>query len=70
MKNIDLPKAPINRIFKKVGGNKMSAEARNMILEDIESYATHFVKDCVDISKHAGRKTVMPNDVKLAQKLM
>ena len=41
-----------------------------MILEDIEIYATHFVKDCVDISKHAGRRTVMPEDVKLAKKLM
>lgn len=66
----NLPKAPINRIFKNVGGNKLSAEARNMILKDIETYATQFVKDCVDISKHAGRKTVMPKDVELAQKLM
>lgn len=70
MANTNLPKAPINRIFKKVGGNKLSAEARNMILKDVEVYATHLVKDCVDISKHAGRKTVMPEDVKLAQKLM
>lgn len=65
-----LPKAPINRMFKKVGGDRLSAEARDLILENIELYGMSLMKDCVDISRHVGRKTVMAEDVKLAQKLM
>lgn len=65
-----LPKAPINRMFKKAGGDRLSSEARDLILENIELYGIALMKDCVDISKHVGRKTVMAEDVKLAKKLM
>lgn len=65
-----LPKAPINRMFKKAGGDRLSSEARDLILENIEGYAMSLMKDCVSISRHVGRKTVMAEDVKLAKKLM
>ncbi|MBQ2174369.1 MAG: NFYB/HAP3 family transcription factor subunit [Alphaproteobacteria bacterium] len=70
MTKTDLPKAPINRMFKKIGGDRLSAEARDLILEDVEDYARGLMKDCLNISKHVGRKTVMAEDVKLAKKLM
>ena len=57
-------------MFKKVGGDRLSSEARDLILENIELYGMSLMKDCVDISRHVGRKTVMAEDVKLAQKLM
>ena len=39
-KNV-LPKASISRIFKNAGGERLSAEARYLILDDVESYATY-----------------------------
>ena len=36
----------------------------------VEDYAKGLMKDSLNISKHAGRKTVMAEDVKLAKKLM
>ena len=65
-----LPRAPINRMFKSIGGDRLSAEARDLILEDIETYAKSLMKDSLNISRHVGRKTVMADDVKLAKKLM
>ena len=35
MNKNDLPKAPITRMFKKIGGDRLSAHARDLILEDI-----------------------------------
>lgn len=66
----DLPKAPITRMFKKIGGDRLSAEARDLILEDVEDYAKTLMRDSLNISKHVGRKTVMAEDVKLAKELM
>lgn len=66
----DLPKAPINRMFKKIGGDRLSAEARDLILADVEDYAMDLMKGSLNISKHVGRKTVLAEDVKLAKKLM
>ena len=65
-----LPKAPINRLFKKAGGDRLSSDARDLILENIEGYAVSLMRDSVNISRHAGRKTVMAEDVKLAKKFM
>ena len=66
----DLPKAPINRMFKELGGDRLASDARNLILEDMEDYAKGLMRDSLNISRHAGRKTVLVGDVKLAKKLM
>lgn len=63
----DLPKAPISRMFKKMGGERLSVDARDLILEDVEDYTRSLIKECILASKHAGRKTVMSNDVKFVQ---
>lgn len=68
-KNV-LPKASISRIFKNAGGERLSAEARNLILDDVESYATSLIKASMSASRHAGRKTVMPEDVSFGKILM
>lgn len=63
----DLPKAPISRMFKKIGGDRLSTEARDLILEDVEDYARDLMRGCIKASKHAGRKTVLSEDVKFVQ---
>lgn len=65
----DLPKAPIKRIFRKVGGERLSMEARDLILADVEEYTRDLMKDCISASHHAGRKTVTSDDVKFVQRL-
>lgn len=66
----NLPKAPISRMFKKVGGERLSADARDLIMEDVEAYTENLMRDCISVSKHAGRKTVLSSDVRFVQKLI
>lgn len=63
-----IPLAIAERILKNAGAQRVSEEAKvafSDILKDIsEEIGTH----ATAISKHAGRKTVQEEDVKLASK--
>jgi histone H3/H4 len=63
MRSKEFPHAPIGRIARKATSMRMSRPAikslRNYVLDSAEERA----KDIVGITKHAGRKTVMKNDV-------
>jgi histone H3/H4 len=63
MRSLEFPHAPLERIAKKASGKRVSKPAikalRNLVLENAEDKA----KEIADLAKHAGRKTVMKNDV-------
>ena len=63
MRSKDFPHAPLERIAKKASGKRISKPAvkalRNYILENAENKS----KEIVTLARHAGRKTVMKNDV-------
>ena len=56
------------RILKKAGANRVSDESADELRRIIEDIATEIAKGAVDLTKHAGRKTVKSEDVKLASK--
>ena len=57
------------RIFKKKSGaQRVSDESANELRRAIEEIAEAIAKNAVDMSNHAGRKTVKAEDVKLASK--
>lgn len=62
----ELPVAPFHRIFKKTGAERVSPEARKYLAEKIEELAEEYAEKAVLYAKHAGRKTVMVEDIKLA----
>lgn len=64
----ELPLAPFERIFKKAGAERASEEAIEAMREAVEDYADALAESSVALSKHAGRKTVKAEDVKLAAK--
>ena len=68
MKTSDLGVSAMYRILKKAGADRVSDESADELRRVIEDIATDIAKNAVDMSKHAGRKTVKAEDVKLASK--
>ncbi|NJE62344.1 archaeal histone HpkA [Thermococcus sp. 21S7] len=64
----ELPIAPIDRLIRKAGAERVSEEAAKILAEYLEEYAIELSKKSVQFARHAGRKTVKAEDVKLALK--
>ena len=56
------------RILKKSGAQRVSDESAVELRRVIEEIAEAVAKNAVEMSNHAGRKTVKAEDVKLASK--
>ncbi len=56
------------RILKKSGAERVSDESANELRRVIEEIAESIAKNAVDMSTHAGRKTIKAEDIKLASK--
>ena len=65
-----LPKAPFERILKESARNiRVSDSAAAALAEAMGEVAKEIAEDASEIAKHANRKTVMRDDVKLAFKM-
>ncbi len=56
------------RILKKAGAERVSDESADELRRIIEEVAINIAKSAIDMTSHAGRKTVKAEDVKLASK--
>jgi len=68
MKASELGLSAMYRILKKSGAERVSDESANELRRVMEEIAESIAKNAVDMSSHAGRKTVKAEDVKLASK--
>ena len=68
MKSSELGLSAMYRILKKSGAERVSDESADELRIIVEDIATEIAKNAVDMSKHAKRKTVKAEDVKLASK--
>jgi histone H3/H4 len=63
-----LPTAPIGRIIKNAGGQRVSEESKEALGKLLEEYGEDISRQAVLLSKHAGRVTVNASDIELAVK--
>jgi len=68
MKSSELGLSAMYRILKKSGAQRVSDESAVELRRIIEEIAEAIAKNAVEMSGHAGRKTVKADDVKLASK--
>jgi histone H3/H4 len=68
VKSSELGLSAMYRILKKSGAERVSDESAIELRRVIEEIAETIAKNATDMSKHAGRKTIKAEDVKLASK--
>ncbi len=63
-----LPLAPFERILKDAGAKRVSKTAMKEFAVVTEDIADDLARDAVKFAKHAGRKTVVGEDIRLAKR--
>ena len=63
-----LPLAAMEKIMKQCGADRVSDKAKVALKNVVEDMAEEIAVKAIQLSSHAGRKTVKARDVKLAAK--
>jgi DNA-binding protein len=66
--NMELPVAPIGRIIKNAGAERVSDDARAALAKVLEEKGEEISSQAVKLAKHAGRKTIKASDIEMAVK--
>ena len=63
-----LPKAPVEKIIREAGADRVSDGAAMELAEMLEKIGLEVSARAIKFAKHAGRKTVTEADIKLAKR--
>ncbi len=68
MKKTTLSLSPIERLMRKSGAERVSPDAVKYMSEVLEEVAQDISTQAASVAKHAGRKTILVEDIKLVTK--
>ena len=66
MVNPELAVAPMHRICKKAGAERVSEAAAEELAKVLEDVGIKIAREAIDYAMHAGRKTVKEEDIEIA----
>jgi histone H3/H4 len=64
----DIPKLPFERILKKAGAKRVSQDALEEFALVIEDRMLKIATEALALAKHAGRKTITDEDIRVAKR--
>ena len=64
----ELAIAPMHRICKKVGADRVSEAAAKELAKALEDIGIKISREALDFAMHAGRKTIKAEDIEIATK--
>jgi len=67
-RSYEIPLAVVERILRKAGAERVSEEAKKAFRDEVEEIVESIAERAVELAKHAKRKTVKVEDIKLAVK--
>jgi histone H3/H4 len=65
----ELSQSAVERIMKKAGAERVSADAAETLSGLMEDYAIFLAKEAKKMSDHAGRKTLRGSDIRMAAEI-
>jgi histone H3/H4 len=66
MAGLELAVAPMHRLCKKAGAERVSEAAAEELAKELEKVGTKIAKEALDFAMHAGRKTIKAEDIEIA----
>ena len=66
MANLELAIAPMHRLCKKAGADRVSEAASKALAKALEDIGIKIAKEALDFAMHAGRKTIKAEDIEIA----
>jgi histone H3/H4 len=65
----EISQAAVERIMKKAGAERISADATEILAVLMEEYGVFLSKEAKKMSDHAGRKTLRGSDIQMAAEI-
>jgi len=62
----ELAVAPMHRLCKKAGADRVSEAAAEELAKVLDDVGVKIAKEAIDYAMHAGRKTVKAEDIEIA----
>ena len=66
----ELPIAPVGRLIRQAGAERVSADAVSALAEIMEEYGIKVAKEAQKLAIHSGRKTVTARDIREARDIL
>ena len=66
MAGLELAIAPMHRLCKNAGAERVSEAAAKELAKALENVGTKIAKEALDFAMHAGRKTIKAEDIEIA----